>query len=178
MTDPITTSSLPAAACPLCDGPGGTLLATGNSLRVIRAEEAGFPAFYRVVWQLHVAEFSDLSPEERQECMEAVACVERALREHMPAELVPDKVNLAALGNMVPHLHWHVIARYRWDTHFPSPVWASPSRPASAAHHAALIAALPQVESKMIEALEAAGLAHRPVTASATSSGASPSTEF
>ncbi|RZI93197.1 MAG: HIT family protein, partial [Rubrivivax sp.] len=119
-------------ACPLCDGPGGTLLAASPQLRVIRAAETGFPAFYRVVWTQHVAEFSALTSAERQACMEAVACVERALLDHLPAALAPTKINLAALGNMVPHLHWHVIARHDWDSHFPAPVWAAPVRPAPA----------------------------------------------
>ena len=39
-------------------------------------------------------------------------------------QLSPTKINLAALGNMVAHLHWHVIARYDWDSHFPASVWA------------------------------------------------------
>ena len=56
--------------------------------------------------------------------MDAVACVERALIEH----LAPVKVNLAALGNQVPHLHWHVIARFDWDTHFPNAFWGEPQR--------------------------------------------------
>jgi diadenosine tetraphosphate (Ap4A) HIT family hydrolase len=51
--------------------------------------------------------------------------VERALRN----ELQPDKINLASLGNMVPHLHWHVIARFSDDAHFPSPIWAEARRP-------------------------------------------------
>jgi diadenosine tetraphosphate (Ap4A) HIT family hydrolase len=42
--------------------------------------------------------------------------------------LAPTKVNLATLGNVVPHLHWHVIARFDWDSHFPAPVWAAPQR--------------------------------------------------
>ena len=46
--------------------------------------------------------------------------VEQALREVMQ----PLKVNLASLGNLVPHLHWHVIPRYADDAHFPAPVWA------------------------------------------------------
>ncbi len=69
-----------------------------------------------------MAEFSDLSAEERVHCMDAVTVVERALRQH----LAPTKVNIAALGNMVPHLHWHVIARFDWDSHFPAPVVGQP----------------------------------------------------
>ncbi|RYF74200.1 MAG: HIT family protein, partial [Comamonadaceae bacterium] len=103
--------------CPLCDTLGGRLVYQGRVFRVIHANEAGFPAFYRVVWQSHVAEFSDLPPTERPLCMEAVTAVERALR----ATLAPAKINLAALGNMVPHLHWHVIARFEGDSHFPAP---------------------------------------------------------
>ena len=112
-------------ACPLCESDGGLLVFRNHDLRIIQASEAGFPAFYRVVWNRHVAEFSDLSPTERQVCMHAVAKVEQVLR----SELQPTKINLAALGNMVPHLHWHVIARFDWDSHFPAPVWAAARRP-------------------------------------------------
>ncbi|HVL45049.1 MAG TPA: HIT family protein, partial [Acidovorax sp.] len=92
--------------CTLCAEDGGALVWRGERLRVIRAQEAGFPAFYRVVWNAHVAEFSDLAAADRVDCMEAVTLVEQALRQH----LSPTKVNIAALGNVVPHLHWHVIA--------------------------------------------------------------------
>ena len=51
--------------------------------------------------------------------MGVVAQVEQALRQHLQRT----KINLAALGNLVPHLHWHVIARFDWDSHFPAPVW-------------------------------------------------------
>ena len=112
-------------ACPLCEGDGGLLVFRNEDLRIIQASEAGFPAFYRVVWNRHVAEFSDLSPTERQVCMHAVAKVEQVLR----SELQPTKINLAALGNMVPHLHWHVIARFDGDSHFPAPVWGAAQRP-------------------------------------------------
>jgi diadenosine tetraphosphate (Ap4A) HIT family hydrolase len=147
------------AACPLCEGPGGVLLAQGPQLRVIRAAEEGFPAFYRVVWQAHVAELSQLSPAERQDCMSAVVCVEQALLDHLPAALRPAKINLAALGNMVPHLHWHVIARHEWDSRFPAPVWAPAARAVPAERLDALQAALPAAEAAMVSALSAAGLA-------------------
>ena len=112
-------------ACPLCEADGGLLVFRNESLRIIQADEVGFPAFYRVVWNLHVAEFSDLSAFERDTCMNAVMAVEQVLR----SELRPAKINLAALGNMVPHLHWHVVARFGWDSHFPASVWSAPQRP-------------------------------------------------
>jgi diadenosine tetraphosphate (Ap4A) HIT family hydrolase len=113
--------------CPLCDGPGGEPVFEGPKFRVIRADEAGFPAFYRLVWSEHVSEFSDLAPADRSLCMDAVVQVEQSLRAH----LHPIKVNLATLGNVVPHLHWHVIARFEWDSHFPGPVWAPAQREAA-----------------------------------------------
>lgn len=116
MSDPI---------CPLCAAAGGALVFQGERLRVIRAQEAGFPAFYRVVWTAHVAEFSELALADRNLCMAAVNAVEEALRDR----LHPSKINLAALGNVVPHLHWHVIARFDWDSHFPAPVWGAAQRP-------------------------------------------------
>jgi len=42
--------------------------------------------------------------------------------------LQPDKINLASLGNQVPHLHWHVIPRFADDAHFPDPIWAAARR--------------------------------------------------
>ena len=139
------------AICPLCTGLGGTLVFQGEKFRVIRADEAGFPAFYRVVWTVHVAEFSDLSSPDRALCMAAVCEVEQALRAH----LQPTKINLAALGNVVAHLHWHVIARFDWDTHFPAPVWAERKRPADPVREDAVRARLPVLERAI-----AARLAH------------------
>lgn len=120
--------------CPLCEGVGGALLAQTAKWRLIRADEPGFPAFYRLVWNDHVREFSDLAPADRTECMELLVRIETLLRHH----LQPTKVNLASLGNAVPHLHWHVIARFDWDSHFPGAVWAAPQRTAPAERLAAV----------------------------------------
>lgn len=139
--------------CPLCTTDGGQLVWRGTHLRVIRADEPGFPAFYRVIWNAHVAEFSDMDAIQRQHCMDAVTVVEQALREH----LAPTKVNLAALGNMVPHLHWHVIARFGWDSHFPAPVWASPVRQRSPERESALEVFRPQLHAVIAHRLQQLG---------------------
>ena len=112
------------SSCPLCAEAGGVLIARRQQWRVIRAEDAAFPAFYRVVWDEHVSEFSALSSAQRSECMDVVCTVEQVLI----TALQPAKINLAALGNVVPHLHWHVIARFEADSHFPQPVWGTPQR--------------------------------------------------
>jgi diadenosine tetraphosphate (Ap4A) HIT family hydrolase len=67
---------------------------------------------------------TELSAAERTHLMQAVFAVERAQREVMH----PHKVNVASLGNLVPHVHWHVIPRFEDDAHFPGPIWASRRR--------------------------------------------------
>ncbi|MCX7255719.1 MAG: HIT family protein [Polaromonas sp.] len=140
-----------AQACPLCTADGGLLVFRNDDLRIIQADEAGFPAFYRVVWNRHVAEFSDLSAAERDTCMSAVVVVEQVLRE----QLQPTKINLAALGNMVAHLHWHVIARFDWDSHFPAPVWGSLQRPLDDARVAAVAVRCLQINRLIAEKMAA-----------------------
>lgn len=116
-----------APVCPLCAEDGGTVLWRNAQLRVIRVNDPDYPGFCRIVWQAHVREMSDLAPAERQQLMAAVFAVESVVRELF----APDKINLASFGNMVPHLHWHVIPRWRDDRHFPEPVWGQVQRPAS-----------------------------------------------
>ena len=112
--------------CPLCSEDGGELLYRDDALRVVFADEPGYPGFTRVIWQAHVAEMTDLSGSEQAHLMNAVFQVESLMRQTMK----PDKINLASLGNQVPHLHWHVIPRYADDPTFPAPVWAPAVRSA------------------------------------------------
>ncbi len=139
------------AGCSLCETQGGVPVFRGDRFRVIRAEEEGFPAFYRLVWNDHVAEFSDLPASERALCMEAVTVIETVLRR----QLKPTKINLATLGNVVPHLHWHVIARFDWDSHFPAPVWGAAQRPSDAQALVQLRARLPALDVGIRQALAA-----------------------
>ena len=137
------------AVCPLCDADGGRLVFKGPKFRLVHVQEAGFAAFYRDVWNDHAAEFTDQAAGDRVLCMEDVAQVEEGLR----ANLKPAKVNLAALGNLVPHLHWHVVARFTWDSHFPGPVWAPAQRESAPDRLAAIEALLPALEENLIAKL-------------------------
>lgn len=112
------------STCPLCQALNEELLWQDNLLRIIRVGDAQYPGFCRVILNRHVKEMTDLAQDERIQVLHAVLVVETALRELMR----PDKINLASLGNQVPHLHWHVIPRFPDDTHFPDPVWAAPKR--------------------------------------------------
>lgn len=128
--------------CELCTKTGGELLWQDQWLRVVHVAERGYPGFCRVIWKTHAREMTDLSEIDRLHLMEVVFAVESVVREH----LQPLKMNLASLGNHVPHLHWHVIPRFADDPHYPEPVWASPLRsptgPEREASTAALAAAL------------------------------------
>jgi len=115
-------------SCELCTSPGGELLWQDDRCRIVRvggAEGEAFPGFCRVIWHAHVREMSDLASPERAHLRDVVDAVEAVVRSVMN----PDKINLASLGNVVPHLHWHVIPRWTNDSHFPAPVWAAPCRP-------------------------------------------------
>ena len=111
-------------SCELCVTTGEILLWSGPHCRVILVDDADYPGFCRIIWNNHIKEMTDLTVEMRAELMKIVFAVESAVRE----VIQPEKINLASLGNMVPHLHWHVIPRFADDKHFPNPIWAAPLR--------------------------------------------------
>ena len=107
--------------CELCDANLGDVIIASPQWRVILVDDPDYPGFCRVIWNAHVKEMTDLSDADKAILMQVVWQVEAAQRE----VLQPHKINLASFGNMVPHLHWHVIPRYTGDAHFPHPVWAA-----------------------------------------------------
>ena len=114
--------------CELCQSPGGEVLWSAAPCRVVLVDDPLYPGFCRVIWNAHAGEMTDLSAEERQYLMTVVFAVEAVVRQLY----APDKVNLASLGNMTPHVHWHVIPRWRNDPHFPQPIWGTQQRDALA----------------------------------------------
>jgi len=141
------------ADCTLCSSDGGEVVVRSARWRVILAGDADYPPFTRVIWRAHMAEMSDLSDAERRELFDVVLAVERVQRD----VFAPDKINWAAFGNMVPHLHWHVIPRWRDDRHFPESVWGKPAdaeRDAAARARAQAVAALlPRYRQALAERL-------------------------
>mgnify|MGYP001184546678 CR=1 FL=1 len=136
----------PPPVCDLCNGAGGTLLWQNDCCRVVAVDEPGHPGFLRVVLNRHVREMSDLAETDRNRLMAVVFAVEA----HVRRSLEPDKMNLASLGNLTPHLHWHVIPRWRDDRHFPGPVWST------AKHEAPVPGDRAAAAARMADALPAA----------------------
>ena len=119
---------------------------------MVLIDDAAYPGVCRVIWNAHVKERTDLADADRALLMAAVWAVEAAQRE----VLRPEKINLASLGNMTPHVHWHVIPRYVDDVQFPSPVWAEARRVADqtlVAARRALLPALRQAIQRHLQAL-------------------------
>ena len=121
-------SELSRAACELCDSAGGETLWHDDFCRVVLVADPDYPGFCRVILNRHVSEMTDLETGARERLMRVVFAAEAAVRRVMQ----PDKINLASLGNMVPHLHWHVIPRYADDRHFPNSIWGEPMRAGAA----------------------------------------------
>ncbi len=111
-------------SCVLCDSDGGALLWRDEFCRVVRPEVESYPGFLRVILNRHVREMTDLAAPERERLMRVVFACESVL----VMLYKPEKINLASFGNQVPHLHWHVIARFPDDPHFPDPAWGEPKR--------------------------------------------------
>ena len=97
--------SIPVADLPLC------------AVRLMR--DANYPWVLMIPRQAGLVEIIDLAPEDRLQLMEEIATVSAALKQVTGC----DKLNVGALGNMVPQLHVHVIARFKGDAAWPGPVW-------------------------------------------------------
>ena len=119
---------LTAPSCELCDSAGGEPLWQDDLCRVVLVDDRDYPGFCRVILNRHVTEMTDLDAAARQRLMDVVFAAERSLRQLMQ----PAKINLASLGNMTAHLHWHVIPRFADDKHFPGSVWSEARRPGTA----------------------------------------------
>ncbi|MBU3623102.1 HIT family protein [Polynucleobacter sp. AP-Latsch-80-C2] len=130
----------------------GELIWRGDDCRVILVNDRDLPGFCRVIWNRHQADMTDLTYGEREHLMGLVFVVEEAVRHVMK----PAKVNLAALGNMVPHIHWHVIPRFKDDAFFPGSIWSTRTQETPAlllAERHKLALELPEVIRRLISQL-------------------------
>ena len=135
------------APCELCTQPGGEVIYRDDNYRIVLVDDERYPGFCRVIWNAHAREMTDLSTAERAILIAAVWQVEEAVREVMQ----PHKINVASLGNMVPHVHWHVIPRYENDAHFPNPIWAEVKRTPVSADLAKRKVLVPKLREMILE---------------------------
>ncbi len=107
--------------------------------RLLLMNDATYPWLILVPQRPDVHEIIDLAAADRATLMEEIVEISRALA----ATLHPDKLNVAAIGNLVPQLHVHVVARFRSDPVWPAPIWGrTPPRPYSPAAGAEMRAQL------------------------------------
>lgn len=135
------------AACELCTTDGGDVLYRDAALRIVAvtgADGENYRGFCRVIWNAHVKEMTDLNAAQRFIFMDAVFKLESVLRK----QLNPEKMNIASLGNMTPHLHWHVIPRFIGDATYPKPIWATPDRVRDPSHIGTLAVAKENLQTE------------------------------
>ena len=87
--------------------------------RVLVIKDANYPWLLLVPRRFGAVEIIDLNEVEQGQLMTEINRVARALQDVVK----PDKLNIAALGNAVPQLHFHIIARRKTDAAWPRPVW-------------------------------------------------------
>lgn len=137
-------------SCELCSNAGGAILWQSATCRVVRVDDPHYPGFCRVIWNEHVREMTDLAPAMRDTLMQVVFGVEAVVRQLFS----PQKINLASFGNMVPHVHWHIIPRWQDDRHFPEPVWGAVHREGIVQRPAVSNEELAQALSRTLEKFE------------------------
>jgi len=94
-----------------------------NSLIYVEIHPSEIP-WLKIFTHTPHKEFSECSAEEKVMIIDALDIVEREMLEYFK----PDKINIASFGNMLPRVHWHVMARFKDDNYFPEPMWGTKQR--------------------------------------------------
>ncbi|MBP5857192.1 HIT domain-containing protein [Marivibrio halodurans] len=89
--------------------------------RLLLMRDARFPWMILVPRRADIREIHDLTQADQRQLLAEVTTLSKAMEREWHA----DKMNVAALGNMVPQLHIHVIARFDGDAAWPGPVWGA-----------------------------------------------------
>lgn len=94
-----------------------------NPLITIELHESEIP-WLKIFTQVPRKEFSECSREEKEAIWNSLELIEK----EMLAYFKPDKINIASFGNMLPRVHWHIMARFNDDSYFPEPMWGVKQR--------------------------------------------------
>ena len=94
--------------------------------RLLLMQDANYPWFILVPDRDNIRELYQLSVADQQQFISESSVIARLLHDEFQA----DKINIAALGNIVPQLHIHHVARYKTDIAWPAPIWGKfPAKP-------------------------------------------------
>ena len=111
--------------CPMCQRWNNDadlrIIETTHSYVVLNRDQY-FPGYTLLFTKEHVTELFHLDRTVRSELMEEVSRVAQALY----STFSPTKINYELLGNMVPHIHWHIVPRFASEALWPRPIWAEP----------------------------------------------------
>lgn len=105
--------------CVLCNSVDENIIYKNSLFRIILVNDEFYPGFVRLIINEHIKEMSFLDEKDSLKIFDAILKIEKILLEVYN----PDKINLASFGNVVPHVHWHIIPRFKIDRHYPNPVW-------------------------------------------------------
>jgi len=109
--------------CPMCrrweDEKDLQVIELQNSYVTLNRDQF-FPGYTLLFTKDHVTELFHLHRDVRSALMEEVSTVAKALF----TIFKPDKINYELLGNMVPHIHWHIVPRFASEPLWPRPIWA------------------------------------------------------
>ena len=111
-------------SCTICNLTEGEIIWSDNILRVVLLDHQDYKGYCRVELISHTKEMTDLNEILQFKVMRCVFKVEEVLRKIFN----PEKINLASLGNKTPHIHWHVLPRFKEDPHFPNSHWGDKLR--------------------------------------------------
>ncbi|OGT97432.1 MAG: HIT family hydrolase [Geobacteraceae bacterium GWC2_48_7] len=111
--------------CPMCsrwlDDADLQIAEFENSFAILNRDQF-FQGYCLLFAKKHVTELFHLDQSERGGLMEELNLLASAL----DAVFSPAKINYELLGNMVPHMHWHIIPRFEHDPLWPRPIWSEP----------------------------------------------------
>ena len=102
------------------------MLIYNNNIIRIEVEESEIP-WLKVFTQEPYREFSQTPTAVKVEIFRVLDIIEKAMLQFF----TPKKINIASFGNYVPHVHWHIMARFEEDSYFPEPMWGEKQREGS-----------------------------------------------
>ena len=97
-----------------------------NSLINVQIEQSEIP-WLKIFTNVEYKELSDCPSEVKLEIFRCLEIIEKKMINYYN----PEKINIASFGNYVPHVHFHIMARFKEDSYFPEPMWGKKQREAN-----------------------------------------------